>query len=209
MNNRLCLVNETFGKNWRLPESKQKQWWYIHLERFSTRQLSIGSSLYLCCVDFSKAFDIVNRHILFYNIMNSGWYGNVIDIMHNLHIWCIHYSDVIMGSMTSQITSVSIVYSTVCSGADQRKHQSSLLIFDIHDSRMHISHLYAARWTCIHVCTHMFLCIVKTFVFIKWWNCHQIGTAGYCRRSLRPTGRPPVCLSVCLYAPKDVPTLPL
>ena len=36
-----------------------------------------------------------------------------------------HYSDVIMGAMASKITSVSIVYSTVCSGADQRKHQSS------------------------------------------------------------------------------------
>ena len=30
-----------------------------------------------------------------------------------------------MGPMASQITSISIVYSTVYSGADQRKHQSS------------------------------------------------------------------------------------
>ena len=36
-----------------------------------------------------------------------------------------HYNEVIMGTMTSQITSLTIVYSTVCSGADQRKHQSS------------------------------------------------------------------------------------
>ena len=36
-----------------------------------------------------------------------------------------NYSDVIIGVMASQITSVSIVYSTVCSGVDQRKHQSS------------------------------------------------------------------------------------
>ena len=36
-----------------------------------------------------------------------------------------HYSDVIMGSIASQITSLTIVYSSVCSGADQRKHQSS------------------------------------------------------------------------------------
>ena len=38
---------------------------------------------------------------------------------------CQYYNDVIMGAMASQITGVSIVYSTVCSGADQRKHQSS------------------------------------------------------------------------------------
>ena len=35
------------------------------------------------------------------------------------------YNDVKMSAISSQITSVSIVYSTVCSGADQRKHQSS------------------------------------------------------------------------------------
>ena len=36
-----------------------------------------------------------------------------------------HYSDVIMGTVASQITSLTIVYSTVYSGKDQRKHQSS------------------------------------------------------------------------------------
>ena len=36
-----------------------------------------------------------------------------------------HYSDIIMSTMASQITSVLIVYSTICSNADQRKHQSS------------------------------------------------------------------------------------
>ena len=37
----------------------------------------------------------------------------------------LHYSDVIVSAMASQITGVSIVYLTVGSGADQRKHQSS------------------------------------------------------------------------------------
>ena len=36
-----------------------------------------------------------------------------------------HYSDVIMGAMESQITSLPIVYLTVYSSEDQRKHQSS------------------------------------------------------------------------------------
>ena len=39
--------------------------------------------------------------------------------------WNTYYSDIIMSAMASQITSVSIVYSTVCSGAYQRKHESS------------------------------------------------------------------------------------
>ena len=36
-----------------------------------------------------------------------------------------HYDDVMIGAMASQITSLTIVYSTVYSGADQSKHQSS------------------------------------------------------------------------------------
>ena len=38
---------------------------------------------------------------------------------------CALYSDAIMSAMASQITSLTIVYTTVYSGADQRKHQSS------------------------------------------------------------------------------------
>ena len=37
----------------------------------------------------------------------------------------LHYSDVTMNAMASQITNLTIVCSTVYSGADQRKHQSS------------------------------------------------------------------------------------
>ena len=37
----------------------------------------------------------------------------------------IHYDDVIMGVMASQITSLTTVYSTVYSGTDQRKHKSN------------------------------------------------------------------------------------
>ena len=36
-----------------------------------------------------------------------------------------HYNDVIMSMIASQTTSLTFVYSTVYSGADQRKHQSS------------------------------------------------------------------------------------
>ena len=49
----------------------------------------------------------------------------------NLHTFIVicfvvfHYNDVIMSTMASQITSLTIVYSTIYSGADQRKYQSS------------------------------------------------------------------------------------
>ena len=44
----------------------------------------------------------------------------------SLYVILHHYCDVIMGAMASEITSLTIVYSTVYSGANQRKHQSSV-----------------------------------------------------------------------------------
>ena len=52
-----------------------------------------------------------------------------LDMTHNQYtwhiasfeIWTLHYSDVTMGTMASQITSLTIVYSTVYTGADQKK----------------------------------------------------------------------------------------
>ena len=41
------------------------------------------------------------------------------------HISIVHYNDVIMTTIASQITSLTIVYSTVYSDVDQSKHQSS------------------------------------------------------------------------------------
>ena len=39
--------------------------------------------------------------------------------------WHSYYNDVMMSAMASQISSLTIGYTTVYSGADQRKHQSS------------------------------------------------------------------------------------
>ena len=46
-------------------------------------------------------------------------------IMRWFDISFVHYNDVIMGKMASQITSLTIVYSTVYLSADLRKHQNS------------------------------------------------------------------------------------
>ena len=46
-----------------------------------------------------------------------------------------HYNDVIISVLASLVTGLSSIYSTVCSGADQRKHQSSaslVLVRGIH-----------------------------------------------------------------------------
>ena len=68
----------------------------------------------------------VNHDYLWaFNLTHCGLvthYGDIVLGKHWLR-WWFHYSDVIMGAMLSQITCGSIVYSTICSGANQRKHQ--------------------------------------------------------------------------------------
>ena len=52
---------------------------------------------------------------------------NVVKVQHkkNIQRMCVHYNDVIMGTIAPLITSLMIVCSNVYSDADQRKHQSS------------------------------------------------------------------------------------
>ena len=51
---------------------------------------------------------------------------NFIKMMTSSFWWMhMHYCDIIMGAMASQITSLTTDYSAVYSGADQRKHKSS------------------------------------------------------------------------------------
>ena len=60
-----------------------------------------------------------------------------------------HYSAVIMGSVVSQITSLTIVYSTVYSDADQRKHQSSAslaFVREIHRGPVNSPHKWPVTW---------------------------------------------------------------
>ena len=70
-------------------------------------------------------------------------------------IW--HYSAVIMGAMASEITSLTIVYSAVYSGADhQRKHQSSAslaFVRRIHGSPVNFPHKWSVKRKMFHLMT--------------------------------------------------------
>ena len=55
--------------------------------------------------------------------------------MHDNSIFLSHYIDIIMSVMVSQITGVSNVYSTICSGADQRKLQRSASLAFVRGTR--------------------------------------------------------------------------
>ena len=73
-----------------------------------------------------------------------------------------HYDDVIMSVIASQITSLTIVYSTVYPGADQSKHQSSAslaFVWGIHRGPVNSPH----KWPVTR----------KMFPFddvIMWWE---------------------------------------
>ena len=67
-----------------------------------------------------------------------------------------HYSDVIMTTMASQINSLTVVYSTVYSDADQRKHQSSAslaFVWGIHRDRWIPRTKGQLRGKCFHLMT--------------------------------------------------------
>ena len=86
--------------------------------------------------------------------------------MHNIFATCkqcaymhnaIHYIDVIMTTMACQITSLTVVYSTFYSDADQRKHQSSpslAFVWGIHRDRWIPRTKGQLRGKCFHWWRH-------------------------------------------------------
>ena len=89
VNNRMLFISEAFqdtdeSNGGFLKGSRTTDNIFILLGLIQ-RQLFLGKSLYLCMVDFSKAFDLVNRHILFYKLMKQGYHGRVIDTLRSLY----------------------------------------------------------------------------------------------------------------------------
>ena len=86
-----------------------------------------------------------------------------------------HYSDLIMSALASQITGVSVVWPTVCSGSYQRKHQSSAslsFVRGIHwwpgQQREKCFHLMTSSWLSnmgLSQCCHDFWQITN-----RWLN---------------------------------------
>ena len=89
-----------------------------------------------------------------------------------------YYNDVIMGTMASQITSLTIVYSTVYSDADQRKHPSSAslaFVWGIHRGPVNSPHKWPVTRKMFHVILRENVAN-KTYEHIQYipWNLHTI-----------------------------------
>ena len=105
------MYSSSQKRNWNTPAKHSVVWNYLSipkLERFYRWSLGMDTTLYYGCTYFSMLGILRSQHQM----------GSVYNPLS-------HYSDVIMGTIASQITSLVIVYSTVYSGADQRQHQSS------------------------------------------------------------------------------------
>ena len=84
-----------------------------------------------------------------------------------------HYNDVIMTTMASQITSLTVVYSTVYSDADQRKHQSSAslaFVWGIYRDRWILRTKGQLRGKCFHLMTSLCQQCGKSFHVTSSWN---------------------------------------
>ena len=87
-------------------------------------------TLKFCVSEWSSISQIIDHIIHFLCRWKDGQSGHLtVGVLNPISIikWMIthHYNDIIMGAIASQITSLTIVYSTIYSDADQRKHQSS------------------------------------------------------------------------------------
>ena len=89
IHDRLMFVNEALGIldkfNGGFPKSSRTIDNIFILNTLIHRQLMKGENLFVCFVDFAKAFDRVNKHILFYKLFKSGLHGRVMETLHNLY----------------------------------------------------------------------------------------------------------------------------
>ena len=86
---RLYFVNEAFCKvdehNGGFLNGRRTADNMFIINGLAERQLLLGENLNLCFIDFSKAFDLVNRNILFYKLVRTGWHGKVTDTLRSLY----------------------------------------------------------------------------------------------------------------------------
>ena len=116
-------------------------WIYILYISLETNKMT-GITKYVSSLGISKRYVFRCKAMNHINVRNFRNVGESLAKRRSIHdnlVWlrnkrsyyacflsrAFHYDDVIMGAMAYQITSLTIVYSTVYSVEDQRKHQSS------------------------------------------------------------------------------------
>ena len=115
------------------------------------------------------------------------------------HVIAFHYIDVIMTMMASQITSLTVVYSTVYSDVDQWKHQSSAsltFVWGIHWDRWIPRTKGQLRGKCFHLMTSSCKCFASNnwtlwVSVIPWLPSQEWYGVMACYRAVSAIGSPP------------------
>ena len=129
--NRLSFLNEALDKydKWNggyMKNVRTTDNLFI-LNGIVQKQLLIGKSLYVCFVDFSKPFDLVNRKILFYKLMRSSWRGRVVDTLRSLYPCKTKFRQKCSGMLSPAILNENgLNQGGVCSGLLFRKYVADL-----------------------------------------------------------------------------------
>jgi hypothetical protein len=88
IDNRLNFINEAFNKhdkyNGGFLKGSMTQDNMLILLGCIQKQLLLGKPLYIAFVDFKKAFNYINRKLLFYKIIKAGRLGKTINLLRNM-----------------------------------------------------------------------------------------------------------------------------
>ena len=140
---RLAFVNEAFECydryiNGFLEWNRTSDNLFV-LNALVEKQLVLSKRLYVNFIDFSKAFDMVNRMILFYKLISGGWKGRVIDTFRSLY-GKTHFRDKRNGKLSFPVDdNLGVNQGSISSGLMFRKYMSDLSTYLSREVRIVIS----------------------------------------------------------------------
>ena len=135
--------------------------WLIDMNGMRQGNYPLGTyfTLYCCATQSQRLNSIPETNVSVARRSQSLFQWFTLSTTGRLHVLRVqvpvHYYDVIMGAMASQITNLTMVYSTVHSGPDQRKHQSSASLAFVtgeFPAKIAISAEDVSIWWRHHVC---------------------------------------------------------
>ena len=126
---------------WRLPQQMSWLYWFMHIsQKLSLLPMTEDNGYWL---QISFPYRLWRLWYIVFVFSESMSHEMWIYRSRLVVIFYCYYNDITMNAMASQITSLTIVYSTVYSRADQRKHQSSAslaFVWGIHRSPVNSPH---------------------------------------------------------------------
>ena len=127
-----------------------RAWWFckrfgLGAHKTSVKWVSHDYETPVAVINWKEARQAISSSGFLWNvILHKSMNMGILNSLRQSHIvW--HYCDVIMSVMASQITSLKIVYSTVYSGADQRK-----LARVSHNQGYHLVCTWGQKWKFIY-----------------------------------------------------------